>query len=259
MTKRCWIVSNTIIALLFGTANFGHAKLEIYEFRGQSFTVSWIQTIGQIRIEDAGAGGLSARIVLHNLDTGDFYTLWGGGGTIPTLERSHPGGDLLPVGSMAMISTVSSDQIPNGRIEIWRRIPGMIAEITSAQTERVQDIFLSNVILHLPLTRPPIPAPSGSAEVHAVVISAQAHPERAFRSDARVHLTGGVAALGRQNPSEQSVSMNWPAGLTITPDEDYLTGRKVPPLTPNIVDVRIRNFRAGAEIERQRPSASKTN
>jgi hypothetical protein len=136
-------------------------------------------------------------------------------------------------------------------------MPGMIAQITGTHIERVQDIFLSNVILGPLVTAPQGAAPSGSAEVHSVVISTQLHLETVFLSDARVHLTGGVAALGAPSANEGSTPMSWPTGLAITPDSDYLTGRKVPPLTPNIIDVRIRNFRTGAEIEPEPPGASR--
>jgi hypothetical protein len=38
--------------------------------------------------------------------------------------------------------------------------------------------------------------------------------------------------------------------VTIRSDQAYLPGKKVPPLTPNIADVRIQSFQLAAEIER---------
>jgi hypothetical protein len=47
-----------------------------------------------------------------------------------------------------------------------------------------------------------------------------------IESGARPHLS--------KNPTTQ-----WSTGLRIVPDEALLTGAKIPPLTPNIIDVRI--------------------
>jgi len=53
-----------------------------------------------------------------------------------------------------------------------------------------------------------------------------------------VTLTGGVVALGK-DPAPPPVPSAWTTGLHILPDEALLTGTKIPPVTPNIVDVRI--------------------
>jgi hypothetical protein len=53
-----------------------------------------------------------------------------------------------------------------------------------------------------------------------------------------VTLTGGVVALGK-GPSPPAAPSSWTAGLRIVPDEALLTGTKIPPVTPNIIDVRI--------------------
>jgi hypothetical protein len=52
-----------------------------------------------------------------------------------------------------------------------------------------------------------------------------------------VPLTGGVVAFGK-DPAPAAPS-SWTTGLHIVPDEALLTGAKIPPLTPNIIDVRI--------------------
>jgi hypothetical protein len=51
-------------------------------------------------------------------------------------------------------------------------------------------------------------------------------------------------------PPRHAAAHAWAPGVTISSDQAYLTGKKVPPLTPNIVGVRIRNFEVGVEIER---------
>jgi hypothetical protein len=52
------------------------------------------------------------------------------------------------------------------------------------------------------------------------------------------HFTGGIVALGKVNNSA-SLPSSWSPGLRIFPDYDLLTGTKIPPVTPNIIDVRI--------------------
>ena len=47
-----------------------------------------------------------------------------------------------------------------------------------------------------------------------------------------------MAALGKANAAGGTVSA-WSPGLRIFPDYDLLTGTKIPPVTPNILDVRI--------------------
>jgi hypothetical protein len=53
-----------------------------------------------------------------------------------------------------------------------------------------------------------------------------------------VTLVGGVVALGK-DPAPPTAPNPWTNGLRIVPDEALLTGAKIPPLTPNIIDVRI--------------------
>jgi hypothetical protein len=82
----------------------------------------------------------------------------------------------------------------------------------------------------------PVPVPV-STSVHAVIISGRSDPAKIVTSQ-NVTLTGGVVALGK-DPAPPSVPSAWTTGLHILPDEALLTGAKIPPVTPNIVDVRI--------------------
>jgi hypothetical protein len=82
----------------------------------------------------------------------------------------------------------------------------------------------------------PTPVPV-STNIHAVIISGRSDPAKIVTSR-NVTLTGGVVALGK-DPAPPAVPSAWTTGLYILPDEALLTGAKIPPVTPNIVDVRI--------------------
>jgi hypothetical protein len=85
---------------------------------------------------------------------------------------------------------------------------------------------------------PPPSAPVGApANIHAVIVSGLSDPAKVIVSS-NVTLTGGIVALGK-NGSPSSTSSAWSPGLKIIPDYDLLTGEKIPPVTPNIIDVRI--------------------
>lgn len=79
--------------------------------------------------------------------------------------------------------------------------------------------------------------PSSDSSVHAVIISGLSDPAKVIASP-NVTLTGGVIALGK-NPTPPATPSTWSPGLRIVPDYALLTGEKIPPVTPNILDVRI--------------------
>jgi hypothetical protein len=68
-------------------------------------------------------------------------------------------------------------------------------------------------------------------------------------------LTGGVVALGK-DPALPAVPSAWTTGLHILPDEALLTGAKIPPVTPNIVDVRIVKHEVVGHLAVPGPSSS---
>jgi hypothetical protein len=80
-----------------------------------------------------------------------------------------------------------------------------------------------------------------------VIISGLAHPENVLKG--RIHLVGWVIALGPRAAGEPAAPHAWARGVTIS-GPSLSDRQKVPPLTPNIVDVRVQNFQLGAEIER---------
>jgi hypothetical protein len=98
---------------------------------------------------------------------------------------------------------------------------------------------------------PPPSVPVGArSNIHAVIVSGLSDPAKVIVSS-NVTLTGGIVALGK-NGSPQSTSSAWSPGLKIIPDYALLTGEKIPPVTPNIIDVRIVRQEVSADF----PSAS---
>jgi hypothetical protein len=92
---------------------------------------------------------------------------------------------------------------------------------------------------------PPV-TPIAQSNIHAVIISALSDPAKVVAS-ANVTLTGGIVALGKVNISSMPPSA-WSPGLRILPDYGLLTGTKIPPVTPNILDVRIVRQRIDADF-----------
>jgi hypothetical protein len=86
-------------------------------------------------------------------------------------------------------------------------------------------------------SNPPPPPSSARSNIHAVIISGLSDPAKVI-SSINVTVTGGIVALGK-NVSPPAVPSAWSPGLEIIPDYALLTGQKIPPVTPNIIDVRI--------------------
>jgi hypothetical protein len=98
---------------------------------------------------------------------------------------------------------------------------------------------------------PPPSAPGGApANIHAIIVSGLSDPAKVIVSP-NVTLTGGIIALGK-NGSPPPTPTAWSSGLKIIPDHALLTGEKIPPVTPNIIDVRI----VRQEVTADFPSAS---
>jgi hypothetical protein len=110
----------------------------------------------------------------------------------------------------------------------WTISPQSITPSLSPYVPRVAPTPGSNP------TPNPIPV---STSIHAVIISGRSDPAKIVTSQ-NVTLTGGVVALGK-DPAPPAAPSAWTTGLHILPDEALLTGAKIPPVTPNIVDVRI--------------------
>jgi hypothetical protein len=89
-----------------------------------------------------------------------------------------------------------------------------------------------------PPTAPPLPPAVTRTSIHAVIISGRSDPAKVITSP-NITLTGGVVALGRTSSPPSAAATAWSSGLRIIPDDALLTGKKIPPITPNIIDVRI--------------------
>jgi hypothetical protein len=86
-------------------------------------------------------------------------------------------------------------------------------------------------------TQPPPTSTPGGGSIHALIISGRSDPAKIATSP-NVTLIGGVVALGK-NASSSAKPSSWSPGLRIVPDQNLLNGSKIPPLTPNVIDVRI--------------------
>jgi hypothetical protein len=91
------------------------------------------------------------------------------------------------------------------------------------------------------------PTPATRSTIHAVIISGRSDPARIVTSP-NVTLTGGVIALGKDPSPPAKPMAQWSSGLRIVPDQSLLTGAKIPPLTPNIIDVRIVKHEVTADL-----------
>jgi hypothetical protein len=98
---------------------------------------------------------------------------------------------------------------------------------------------------------PPSAPPGAPAHIHAVIVSGLSDPAKVIVSS-NVTLTGGIVALGK-NGSTPSTSSAWSPGLKIIPDYPLLTGEKIPPVTPNIIDIRIVRQEVSADFPSANP------
>jgi len=90
----------------------------------------------------------------------------------------------------------------------------------------------------------PVAAPVDVA-INAVIVSAAQSPWDAIRRAPGVRnviVTGGIIALGKTRiPGEIPGGGPQPAWLRLIPDLRLLNGSAIPPVVPNVIDVRIMN------------------
>jgi hypothetical protein len=122
--------------------------------------------------------------------------------------------------------------IGNNFLESWY-LPGRPSVASGGDTPGQP---VTTVTLQPP--RPPSsPVSTSHSDIHAVIISGLSDPAKVIASP-DVTVTGGIVALGKVN-AIGAVPSAWSPGLHVLPDYALLTGAKVPPVTPNIIDVRI--------------------
>jgi hypothetical protein len=105
----------------------------------------------------------------------------------------------------------------------------------------VQDVSTSAPQYFPPVNQPPPSGPGSGpvpTNIHALIISGRSDPAKIVTSR-NVTLIGGIVALGKDPSPPAGPASQWSTGLRVVPDEALLTGQKIPPLTPNIIDVRI--------------------
>jgi len=89
--------------------------------------------------------------------------------------------------------------------------------------------------------------PARRAQIHAVIVSNLSDPSQVLSGN--VDLTGGIIALGPPTPSKKAG--RWDPRVHIIPDPDLLNGSKIPPIVPNVIDVRITHYEVTKTIESQ--------
>jgi hypothetical protein len=112
----------------------------------------------------------------------------------------------------------------------------------------------SSVVAPPVTTKSPNPPQPEHPDIHAIIISGLSDPAKIIASP-NVTLTGGVIALGK-NPTPLTTPSAWSPGLRIVPDYALLTGQKIPPVTPNILDVRIVRQEVTADFPSPNPQPS---
>ena len=83
--------------------------------------------------------------------------------------------------------------------------------------------------------------------IHVVIVSGLSDPSQVLTGN--VELTGGIVALGPPDPTNPQIAGHWDPNVRITPDPELLNGHKIPPLVPNVIDVRIMHHEVSATIE----------
>jgi hypothetical protein len=90
-----------------------------------------------------------------------------------------------------------------------------------------------------------VPGAPVDVEINAVIISAAQSPWDAIRRTTGVRnvvVTGGIIALGKTPiAGEVPGGGPQPAWLRLIPDLDLCSGKKIPPVVPNLIDIRIMN------------------
>lgn len=107
-----------------------------------------------------------------------------------------------------------------------------------------------------PGAQPFLPSAAGGVSedvaIHAVIISGVQSPWHAISKAPGVHnvtLTGGLVALGKApRPGETVAGGPPPSFLKIIPDPKLLNGSIIPPVVPNIIDIRIVGYSVTAEM-----------
>jgi hypothetical protein len=255
--------------LLFGIVSIrsvalahGQITTQAYQYNGGPFTVRTVFNFYTSVLTDGldGTGRLQPLLTIRNSRTGKSITssFISGNDFISTIEGNVLIGDEIIPGQLnprtnTGIVTIDASVLGPGPLlfsisgvsELTGRAPAPIRNEFGGPfyvwTIRPQSITPSLSpyipVPPSPIFNPmPVPIPV-STNIHAVIISGRSDPAKIVTSQ-NVTVTGGIVALGK-DPAPPATPSSWTAGLRIMPDEALLTGSKIPPVTPNIIDVRI--------------------
>jgi hypothetical protein len=239
----------------------GQITTPIYQYNGGSFTVKTAFNFYTNVVTDAldGTARLQPTLKITNSRTDRSMTvsfisendfISSPEGNVLIGEEITPG----QINPRANTGTVVVDASRLGSGPLIFSVAGK-SELTGRAVASIRNVFggpfyvwtisPQSITPSLPLYKAPVnnlPPPnpgSGpvSTNIHAVIISGRSDPAKIVTSQ-NVTVTGGVVALGK-DPALPTKPSSWTAGLRIVPDQALLTGTKIPPVTPNIIDVRI--------------------
>jgi hypothetical protein len=214
-----------------GTVTINFSALLVYA----GVREPWNGEVANVFIYNTSGDSLATLPIVNAMQ---IYNAHGGSGTVTWNN---------PVGQYIQISgIIDFDGFGGGVPFYWFYLPGGPSVASGGDTPTPPTRGVA--------TQPQPPqqnsASPGPSNIHAVIISGLSDPAKVIASS-NVTLIGGIVALGKLN-SSSSVSSAWSPGLRILPDYDLLTGTKIPPVTPNILDVRIVRQQVIADF----PSAS---
>src|SRR6266404_2239485 len=241
----------------------GQNTAQAYQYNGGRFTVKTIFNFYTSVMTDGvdGTSHLQPVLTITNSRTGRSITssFMSDNDFISTIEGNMLIGNEIVPGQLnprtnTGIVTIDASSLGPGPLVF--SVAG-VSELTGRAVASVRNVFggpfyvwtifpqsiTPNLSPYIPRPSPtpvsnPTPAPiPASVSIHAVIISGRSDPAKIVTSQ-NVTLTGGVVALGK-DPAPPAAPSSWTTGLHIVPDEALLTGAKIPPLTPNIIDVRI--------------------